>query len=93
MSAVQVPVGVLRTFDEWAFEKKYALLTQVRMHSFVSTALATTYDNWTFEPNAEGRMHLKLTMLFLLIGFVVGLPYFFEKIWAIWKGEAGNRHH
>jgi hypothetical protein len=29
-------------------------------------------------------------MLFLLIGFVVGLPYLFEKIWAIWKAEAGN---
>jgi hypothetical protein len=30
-------------------------------------------------------MDLKLTMLFLLIGFVVSLPYLFEKIWAIWK--------
>jgi hypothetical protein len=29
----------------------------------------------------------------LLIGFVVGLPYFFEKIWAIWKAEARHRHH
>src|SRR5215831_9513325 len=37
-------------------------------------------------------MYLKLTMLFLVIGFVMGLPYFFEKIWAVWKGEAGNRH-
>jgi hypothetical protein len=37
-------------------------------------------------------MYLKLTMLFLLIGFVAGLPYLFEKIWAIWKSEAGNRH-
>jgi hypothetical protein len=66
------------------------------MHRFVSTALATYYDNWTFEPNAERserRMYLKLTMLFLLVGFVVWLPYFFEKIWAIWKAEAGNRRH
>jgi hypothetical protein len=43
--------------------------------------------------NAERRMYLKLTKLFLLIGFVVGLPYLFEKIWAICKSEAGNRHH
>jgi hypothetical protein len=32
-------------------------------------------------------MYLKLTMLFLLIGFVVRLPYLFEKIWAIWKAR------
>jgi hypothetical protein len=41
MFAAQVPVDVLRTFGEWAFEKNYVLLTQVRMRSFVSTALAT----------------------------------------------------
>ena len=35
----------------------------------------------------------KTSLLFLLIGFVVGLPYFFEKIWAIWKAEARHRHH
>ena len=32
-------------------------------------------------------MYLKLTMLFLLIGFVAGLPYLFEKYGQVGKGR------
>jgi flagellar biogenesis protein FliO len=32
-------------------------------------------------------MYLKLTMLFLLIGFVVGLPYFLKKYGQFGKGR------
>src|SRR5262249_22971727 len=58
------------------FWKNYALLTQVRTHTFVSTHTC----------DAERIMYLKLTMLFLLIGFVAGLPYLFEKY-----GQFGKR--
>src|SRR5215813_12517885 len=62
---------------------------QLRFHSISDIPAIIGHSS----RNAEAGMYLKLTMLFLLIGFVVGLPYFFEKIWTIWKGEAGKRHH
>jgi hypothetical protein len=81
-------VGVRRTFDEWAFEKKLCVVNagsdaQLRFHSISDIPAIIGHSS----RNAERRMYLKLMMLFLLLGFVVGLPYFFEKIWAIWKGR------
>jgi hypothetical protein len=79
----------------WTFWKKLCVVnagpdTQLRFH----TVSGTPAENWIKRAeNAERKMYLKLTMLFLLIGFVAGLPYVFEKIWTIWKSEVGNRHH
>ena len=61
------------------------------MHSFRFHSISDSLAIRTISSrHTERKMYLKLTMLFLLIGFVVGLPYLFEKIWAIWKAEAGN---
>jgi hypothetical protein len=57
------------------------LLTQVPTHSFVSIPLvARLWKLVNRAENAERKMYLKLTMLFLLIGFVAGLPYLFRTL-------------
>ena len=91
--AAQVPVGVSRTFDKWAFWKKLCIVNAgseapLRFHSISDRPAIID-----IRAEMPGENVPKTSLLFLLIGFVVGLPYFFEKIWAIWKAEARHRHH
>jgi hypothetical protein len=56
------------------------------MHSFRFHSISDTLAIRTISSrHTERKMYLKLTMLFLLIGFVVGLPYPFE------YGQFGKR--